>query len=205
MSDASNSRTIRWVLAKMSLLYAKCMCTFNRFFKSLEHKAFVFSICLSVLKIYHWWNLLNYRRDVFGIGSCNPYNKVFCDSIFTYTMNSIYYLAGFVTTKANFSYMIIWMPCKDSSQNLIFLCKDYHDQKLMISAIIFCVQLVFSDPTHTARVNCIDWSPDSSLFATGSLDQSIGVWKPTGSHSDRSLVIKGRYRNVTCLYFLTEN
>ncbi|XP_048746306.1 actin-interacting protein 1-like [Ostrea edulis] len=55
-------------------------------------------------------------------------------------------------------------------------------------------QLVFSDPTHTARVNCIDWSPDSSLFATGSLDQSIGVWKPTGSHSDRSLVIKAAHK-----------
>ena len=53
------------------------------------------------------------------------------------------------------------------------------------------LQLVFSDPTHSARATCVDWSPDSTLFATGSLDQNLVVWKPTAPHSQRSLVVKG--------------
>ncbi|XP_062572597.1 actin-interacting protein 1-like isoform X1 [Saccostrea cucullata] len=55
-------------------------------------------------------------------------------------------------------------------------------------------ELVFSDPTHSARATCISWSPDSSLFASGSLDQGIVVWKPTAPHSKRSLVIKGAHK-----------
>lgn len=55
-------------------------------------------------------------------------------------------------------------------------------------------ELVFNDPTHSARATCVDWSPDSSLFATGSLDQNIVVWKPTAPHSQRSLVIKAAHK-----------
>lgn len=66
----------------------------------------------------------------------------------------------------------------------------------MILTLFFYFQLVFNDPTHSARATCVDWSPDSSLFATGSLDQNIVVWKPTAPHSQRSLVIKGNKGKV---------
>lgn len=43
---------------------------------------------------------------------------------------------------------------------------------------------------HTAKVNCVAWSPDSTLVASGSLDTSIIVWsveKPA-----KRLIIKSK-------------
>lgn len=51
-------------------------------------------------------------------------------------------------------------------------------------------QVVFDDPTHTARVNCLAWTPDSSHMASGSLDNSLIVWKPISGFENK-IVIRG--------------
>lgn len=42
---------------------------------------------------------------------------------------------------------------------------------------------------HTARVNCLSWSPDSKFLATGSLDTSIIVWS-LGQPGEYPLIMK---------------
>lgn len=51
-------------------------------------------------------------------------------------------------------------------------------------------QNVINFPAHTAKVTCLAWSPDSSKFATGSIDTNIVVWKPSQGMSPK--IIKGR-------------
>jgi len=44
---------------------------------------------------------------------------------------------------------------------------------------------------HTAKVNCVSWSPDSSLVASGSLDTSIIVWSV--EKPNKHLIIKNAH------------
>ncbi|PAV57649.1 hypothetical protein WR25_23291 [Diploscapter pachys] len=59
---------------------------------------------------------------------------------------------------------------------------------------------------HTAKVNCVAWSPNSRHLATGSLDTNIMVWdmQKTGEHP---LVIKGAHAMspVNALVWISEN
>jgi WD40 repeat protein len=43
---------------------------------------------------------------------------------------------------------------------------------------------------HTAKVNCVAWSPDSTLVASGSLDTSIIVWSV--EKPNKHLIIKSK-------------
>ena len=43
---------------------------------------------------------------------------------------------------------------------------------------------------HTAKVNCVAWSPDSTLVASGSLDTSIIVWSV--EKPNKHLIIKSQ-------------
>jgi WD repeat-containing protein 1 (actin-interacting protein 1) len=45
---------------------------------------------------------------------------------------------------------------------------------------------------HTARINCLAWSPDSHLIATGSLDTSVIVYEMEKPASTR-ITIKGAH------------
>lgn len=45
---------------------------------------------------------------------------------------------------------------------------------------------------HTARINCLAWSPDSRLIATGSLDTSVIVYEVEKPASTR-ITIKGAH------------
>lgn len=47
-------------------------------------------------------------------------------------------------------------------------------------------------PAHTAKVTCLAWSPDSSKFATGSIDTNIVIWKPSEGMSPK--IIKGAHQ-----------
>lgn len=58
---------------------------------------------------------------------------------------------------------------------------------------------------HTARVNCIAWSPSSELFATGSLDTNIFVYDINKDPSDRITIPKTHVGGVTGLAFLDES
>lgn len=47
---------------------------------------------------------------------------------------------------------------------------------------------------HNARVNCVAWSPDSLLVASGSLDTNIIIWsveKPA-----KHIIIKSKFKNL---------
>ena len=43
---------------------------------------------------------------------------------------------------------------------------------------------------HTARINCLAWSPDSSMVATGSLDTCVIIYEISKPASSR-ITIKG--------------
>ena len=43
---------------------------------------------------------------------------------------------------------------------------------------------------HTARINCLAWSPDSSMVATGSLDTCVIIYDNSKPPSSR-MTIKG--------------
>lgn len=45
---------------------------------------------------------------------------------------------------------------------------------------------------HTARINCLAWSPDSSMVATGSLDTCVIIYEVDKPASSRS-TIKGAH------------
>ena len=45
---------------------------------------------------------------------------------------------------------------------------------------------------HTARINCLAWSPDSSMIATGSLDTCVIIYEVDKPASSR-LTIKGAH------------
>lgn len=45
---------------------------------------------------------------------------------------------------------------------------------------------------HTARINCLAWSPDSHLIATGSLDTCVIVYELDKPASSR-ITIKGAH------------
>jgi WD40 repeat protein len=45
---------------------------------------------------------------------------------------------------------------------------------------------------HTARINCLAWSPDSSMVATGSLDTCIIIYEIDKPASSR-MTIKGAH------------
>ena len=51
---------------------------------------------------------------------------------------------------------------------------------------------------HSAKVNCVAWSPDSTLVASGSLDTSIIVWSV--EKPNKRLVIKSKESFV--LYYI---
>ncbi|CAD5185907.1 unnamed protein product [Musa acuminata subsp. malaccensis] len=58
---------------------------------------------------------------------------------------------------------------------------------------------------HTARINCLAWSPDSHLIATGSLDTSVIVYEVDKPASSR-ITIKGAHLGgVYGLAFIDEN
>ncbi|URE48964.1 WD domain, G-beta repeat [Musa troglodytarum] len=58
---------------------------------------------------------------------------------------------------------------------------------------------------HTARINCLAWSPDSHLIATGSLDTSVIVYEVDKPASGR-ITIKGAHLGgVYGLAFIDEN
>lgn len=45
---------------------------------------------------------------------------------------------------------------------------------------------------HTARINCLDWSPDNTMVATGSLDTCVIIYDISKSASNR-ITIKGAH------------
>lgn len=45
---------------------------------------------------------------------------------------------------------------------------------------------------HTARINCMAWSPDSSMVATGSLDTCVIIYEVDKPASNR-ITIKGAH------------
>lgn len=45
---------------------------------------------------------------------------------------------------------------------------------------------------HTARINCLAWSPNSSMIATGSLDTCVIIYEVNKPASDRT-TIKGAH------------
>ncbi|KAI4313809.1 hypothetical protein L6164_026759 [Bauhinia variegata] len=45
---------------------------------------------------------------------------------------------------------------------------------------------------HTARINCLDWSPDSTLVATGSLDTCVIIYE-IGKPASSRITIKGAH------------
>ncbi|KAL5016920.1 hypothetical protein ScPMuIL_006509 [Solemya velum] len=74
-----------------------------------------------------------------------------------------------------------------------------------------CYQLpsyetIFDDPTHTARVNCLAWTPNSAYLASGSLDNNLIVWKPIKSY-DNKLQIKGAHpmAQITDVVWISDN
>lgn len=101
--------------------------------------------------------------------------------------------------RADYSYCSV-IPWISILQLLVYRLVVFFTRWQWFGCRFSSLQLLFSDPTHSARATCVDWSPDSSLFATGSLDQNIVVWKPTASHSERSLVIKGNSRKFDSIF-----
>lgn len=58
---------------------------------------------------------------------------------------------------------------------------------------------------HTARINCVAWSPNSHLIATGSLDTCVIVYELDKPASDR-ITIKGAHLGgVYGIVFIDEN
>lgn len=45
---------------------------------------------------------------------------------------------------------------------------------------------------HTARINCLAWSPNSSMVATGSLDMCVIIYE-VGKPAASRLTIKGSH------------
>jgi WD40 repeat protein len=60
-------------------------------------------------------------------------------------------------------------------------------------------RLRWSAPAHTALVSCLTFSPDGSLLATGSYDNTIKLWEP-GSGRPRG-ILKGHTGALRCLAF----
>ncbi|XP_006819809.1 actin-interacting protein 1-like [Saccoglossus kowalevskii] len=58
---------------------------------------------------------------------------------------------------------------------------------------------------HTARVNCLAWSPDSRHMASGSLDTNIIIWSM--ENPNKRIVIKGAHKmsQITSLAWLNDN
>ncbi|KAG0710682.1 Actin-interacting protein 1 [Chionoecetes opilio] len=58
---------------------------------------------------------------------------------------------------------------------------------------------------HNARINCVAWSPDSLMVASGSLDTMIIVWSMT--HPNKHIIIKNSHSQaqVTSLVWLDNN
>lgn len=50
---------------------------------------------------------------------------------------------------------------------------------------------------HTARINCLAWSPDGSMVATGSLDTCVIVYEVSKPASSR-ITIKGAHLGGVC-------
>ncbi|XP_021371130.1 WD repeat-containing protein 1-B-like, partial [Mizuhopecten yessoensis] len=66
-------------------------------------------------------------------------------------------------------------------------------------------KLKYENSKHTARVNCVSWSPDSTRYATGSLDNSFIIWDATKKDSfDNSTQYLGAHAlsNITRLVWL---
>jgi WD40 repeat protein len=55
---------------------------------------------------------------------------------------------------------------------------------------------------HSARVQCLAWSPDSSRLATGSLDMSIIVWELSSEPVARTTWERAHVEGVTKLAFV---
>lgn len=49
---------------------------------------------------------------------------------------------------------------------------------------------------HSARVNCIAWSPNSKQVASGSLDTTIIVWSV--SSPNKHTIIKSKLKLLIC-------
>ncbi|XP_060076955.1 WD repeat-containing protein 1-like [Ylistrum balloti] len=58
-------------------------------------------------------------------------------------------------------------------------------------------QLMFDSTKHSARVNCVSWSPDSTKFATGSLDTSFVVWDIRKKGFDKQYLCAHALNNIT--------
>eukprot|EP00959_Pyramimonas_sp_CCMP1952_P367247 7691867-Pyramimonas_sp.AAC.1 len=54
---------------------------------------------------------------------------------------------------------------------------------------------------HTARVQCVAWSPDSALLASGSLDMSVIVWPIAKGEAARVTAPRAHTEGVTRLAF----
>lgn len=63
----------------------------------------------------------------------------------------------------------------------------FHNLVLMMSQVKLKNMLY-----HTARINCLAWSPDSSMVATGSLDTCVIIYEVDKPASNR-ITIKGAH------------
>lgn len=53
---------------------------------------------------------------------------------------------------------------------------------------------------HNARINCVAWSPDSSMVASGSLDTMIIIWSMT--QTNKHIIIKSEYLILISFFLL---
>lgn len=57
---------------------------------------------------------------------------------------------------------------------------------------IFFFQELSNGETHTARVKCLAWSPDSSRYVTGGLDSMVILWDDVNCSFKERPKIRGK-------------
>lgn len=57
---------------------------------------------------------------------------------------------------------------------------------------------------HTARINCLAWSPDNTLIATGSLDTCVIVYEISKPASSRTTIKGAHLGGVYGLSFIDD-
>ncbi|TQD73024.1 hypothetical protein C1H46_041459 [Malus baccata] len=58
---------------------------------------------------------------------------------------------------------------------------------------------------HTARINCLAWSPDSAMVATGSLDTCVIIYEVDKPPASRTTIKGANLGGVYGLAFIDEH
>lgn len=147
----------------------------------------------------------NDKSELHGISSrCT--NKSWCFPQEETCSPQLTNLASIDLYMVSFFNLFAWSKVQGS--NYWFLIVDTASQIIQIGChhIHNCLQVKLKNMLyHTARINCLAWSPDNSMVATGSLDTCVIIYE-VGKPASSRITIKGAHLGgVYGLAFTDEN